>query len=54
MQLNPTLKEITTLIAQLSEADQTALLKALRAQVLLLQPRLYQLKYLTTKIQFGH
>ncbi len=28
MQPNPTIKEITTLVSQLSEADQTALLKA--------------------------
>lgn len=39
MQPTPTIKEITNLIAQLSEADQAALLKALKAQVLLLQAR---------------
>jgi hypothetical protein len=39
MQPNPTINEITTLVAQLSEADQAALLKALKAQVLLLQAR---------------
>lgn len=39
MQTNPTIKEITSLISQLSEADQTALLKALKGQVLLLQAR---------------
>ncbi len=39
MQPNPTIKEISNLVAQLSEADQAALLKALRAQVLLLQAR---------------
>jgi hypothetical protein len=39
MQPNPTIKEITTLVTQLSEADQAALLKALKAQVLLLQAR---------------
>jgi hypothetical protein len=37
--LNPTIKEITTLVAQLSDADQAALFKALKAQVLLLQAR---------------
>ncbi|MBK8562853.1 MAG: hypothetical protein IPN76_05775 [Saprospiraceae bacterium] len=39
MQPNPTIKEISNLVAQLSEADQAALLKALKAQVLLLQAR---------------
>lgn len=39
MQPNPTIKEISNLVAQLSEADQAALLKALKAQLLLLQAR---------------
>ncbi|MCF8247130.1 MAG: hypothetical protein K9J37_19290 [Saprospiraceae bacterium] len=39
MQPNPTIKEISNLVSQLSEADQAALLKALKAQVLLLQAR---------------
>jgi len=39
MQPNPTITEITNLVAQLTEADQAALLKALKAQVLLLQAR---------------
>lgn len=39
MQPNPTIKEISNLVDQLSEADQSALLKALRSQVLLLQAR---------------
>jgi hypothetical protein len=40
IQTCPTIKEITTLVSQLSEADQAALLKALKAQVLLQARRL--------------
>jgi|GEM_PF-5649715 len=39
MQSSPTIKEISNLVSQLSEADQATLLKALKTQVLLLQAR---------------